>query len=371
MPASRRIERLWAALGLTPGDLSRLRPAGATIARRRTVIAALLASPDFRCSTVARVAEVVAAGEQLENQAGNAADGVDPEEAHSAVTTAGALGVRARPGYTASTSRKNETLGNAMAELARSGGVQSVGRVLDLLELVAGAGGEIGLSELAERSGLPLPSIHRLVRTLVDRGYMRQLPNRRYALGARLIPLGRVAGTMLGSWARPVLTALVDALGESANLAVLDDDAVMYIGQVSSRHSVRMFTEVGRRVYAHCSGVGKALLSQLPTDAVRELLARTGMPSQTPNTITDPDELIAELAQIRRHGYALDEGEQEVGVRCVAVPVLGALTPLAISVSGPAPRMTEELVAGAVPLLNRAAQRLSAEILLPGGVASV
>src|SRR6478672_8977941 len=169
--------------------------------------------------------------------------------------------------------------GGLMAEQAKNGGVQSVGRVLDLLEIVGDAGGEIGLSELAARSGLPLPSIHRLVRTLVERGYMRQLSNRRYALGARLVPLGQVAGTMLGAWAQPVLTELVDALGESANLAVLDHDAVMYIGQVPSRHTMRMFTEPGRRVPAHCTGVGKALLSQLSDEAVRELLARTGMPA--------------------------------------------------------------------------------------------
>jgi IclR family transcriptional regulator, acetate operon repressor len=249
-----------------------------------------------------------------------------------------------------------------MTEPAKSGGVQSVGRVLDLLEIVGDAGGEIGLSELAARSGLPLPSIHRLVRTLVQRGYMRQLPNRRYALGARLVPLGQVAGTMLGAWALPVLTGLVDALGESANLAVLDHDAVMYIGQVPSRHAMRMFTEPGRRVAAHCTGVGKALLSQLPDTAVRELLSRTGMPAQTPHTITDPDVLIAELGRIRHDGYAMDEGEQEIGVRCVAVPVLGALGTLGVSVSGPAPRMTPEVVDRAIPLLREAGERLSSEI---------
>ncbi len=249
-----------------------------------------------------------------------------------------------------------------MVERARNGSVQSVGRVLDLLEIVGDSGGEIGLSELATRSGLPLPSIHRLVRTLVQRGYMRQLPNRRYALGARLVPLGQVAGTMLGAWAQPVLTGLVDALGESANLAVLDHDAVMYIGQVPSRHTMRMFTEPGRRVPAHCTGVGKALLSQLPDDAVRELLARTGMAAQTPSTITDPDVLLAELARIRAEGYAVDEGEQEVGVRCVAVPVQGALGTLGISVSGPAPRMTADVIERAVPLLHQAGDRLSSEI---------
>ncbi len=245
----------------------------------------------------------------------------------------------------------------------RTAGVQSVGRVLDLLEIVGDAGGEIGLSELAARSRLPLPSIHRLVRTLVGRGYMRQLPNRRYTLGARLIPLGEVASAMLGTWARPVLQSLVDELGESANVAVLDGDMVMYIGQVPSKHSMRMFTEVGRRVYPHCTGVGKALLSQLDDDAVRALLDRTGMPGQTPRSITDPDALLVELAGIRREGHAVDEGEQEVGVRCVAVPVPGQRSGVAVSVSGPAPRMTPELVERAIPLLRLASAEVASQLV--------
>ena len=258
-----------------------------------------------------------------------------------------------------------------MAQAGRSGGVQSVGRVLDLLEIVGEAGGEIGLSELAARSGLPLPSIHRLVRTLVDRGYMRQMPNRRYALGARLIPLGEVAATMLGRWARPVLAGLVDELGETANMSALDGDMVMYIGQVPSRHAMRMFTEVGRRVSRLHPGAGKALLSQLPDEHVRALLARTGMPAQTPHTLTQPDDLLAQLARIRRDGYALDEGEQEIGVRCVAVPVAARSERGPLSVSGPAPRMTSELVERAVPLLRAASERLSATSTAPVGLGRV
>jgi IclR family acetate operon transcriptional repressor len=86
------------------------------------------------------------------------------------------------------------------------------------------------------------------------------------------------------------------------------------------------------------------------------------MPAQTPNTITDPDVLLAELVRIRRDGHAMDEGEQEIGVRCVAVPVQGALGTLGISVSGPAPRMTPELIDRAIPLLCEAGERLSSEI---------
>ena len=246
-----------------------------------------------------------------------------------------------------------------MAEPAQSTGVQSVTRALDLLEVVAAAGGRMAISEIATTAGLPLPTIHRLVRTLVDRGYMRQLPDRRYALGSRLIPLGEAAGAMLGTWARPVLERIVDELGESANLAVLDGDMVMYVGQVPSRHSMRMFTEVGRRVYPHCTGVGKAVLTHLPDEQIRALLSRTGMPAQTPHTITDPDRFVEAVQEVRRDGYAIDEGEQEVGVRCVAVPVPGDAR-MALSVSGPAGRMGPALVDRAVPLLVESGRVLSA-----------
>lgn len=249
-----------------------------------------------------------------------------------------------------------------MGDVAPSGGVQSVSRVLDVLEAVAAAGGALSISEVAAACGLPVPTIHRLTRTLVDRGYMRQLPNRRYVLGARLVPLGEAAGAMLGTWGRPLLESLVAELGESANIAILDRDRVTYIEQVASHHSMRIFTEVGRRVYPHSTGVGKAVLSLLPDDQVRALLLRTGMPAQTAQTITDPDVLIEALHEIRRRGHAIDEGEQEEGVRCVAVPVHVAAMSMAVSVSGPAARMTPDLVARAVPLLTEASRELAVEL---------
>ncbi|WP_367136344.1 IclR family transcriptional regulator [Saccharothrix sp. HUAS TT1] len=230
-----------------------------------------------------------------------------------------------------------------------TGGVQSLRRAFDLLERLADAGGEASLSELAATSGLPLPTIHRLIRTLVALGYVRQNTNRRYALGSRLIRLGEGASRQFGTWARPFLAQLVDQVEETANLAVLDGDEVVYVAQVPSRHSMRMFTEVGRRVLPHGTGVGKAMLAQLPRDEVRALLARTGLPAYTPNTITDPDELLAALDRIAAQGYALDESEQELGVRCIAVPLRGAPTPAAISVSGPDSRLTKDSAARILP----------------------
>jgi IclR family acetate operon transcriptional repressor len=246
-----------------------------------------------------------------------------------------------------------------VAKTPGSGGVTSVERAVDVLELMANAQREVGLTELAALSGLPMPTVHRLVRTLVGRGYLRQLPSRRYALGAPLIRLGERARRSMAPWARPQLAALVESIGETANMAILDGDMVVYVAQVPSQHSMRMFTEVGRRVPAHCSGVGKAVLSQLAEAEVRELVTRAGMPARTPHTITDPDVLAAELRLVRARGWAEDDGEAELGVRCFAVAVPRTPVVTAISVSGPQGRVTPEAAARIVPLLQRAAEELS------------
>ncbi|MER6911931.1 IclR family transcriptional regulator [Streptomyces sp. NPDC000594] len=248
------------------------------------------------------------------------------------------------------------------AKSASSGGVQSLERAFDLLERMADAGGEVGLSELSGSSGLPLPTIHRLMRTLVSCGYVRQQPNRRYALGPRLIRLGESASRLLGTWARPHLSRLVDATGETANMALLDGDEVVYVAQVPSRHSMRMFTEVGRRVLPHSTGVGKALLAGATPDEVRALLARTGMPAATDRTITSPEVFLRALEEVRRQGYAMDDNEQEIGVRCLAVPVPDSPTAAAVSISGPAGRVTEAATSDIVPALQEAARALSAEL---------
>ena len=249
-----------------------------------------------------------------------------------------------------------------MAERTTGSGVQSVERVFELLELLTDAGGSAALSELAATADLPLPTIHRLLRTLVGLGYVRQLPNRRYALGPRLIRLGEGATAQLGALAMPVLRRLVDELGETANMAVLDSDQVLYIAQAPSRHSMRTFTEVGRRAHSHATGVGKAILAQLPDERVRGIISRTGLPAATQASITGIDELLADLELIRGRGWSVDEQEQELGVRCFAAAVPGAPSPTAISVSGPVSRVDEAFGRRAVPLLQAAAQEIADDL---------
>jgi IclR family acetate operon transcriptional repressor len=204
---------------------------------------------------------------------------------------------------------------------------------------MAGAGGEMGISELAEASGLPHPTIHRLLRTLVDLDYVRQRPSRRYELGLRLVSLGEKARDILAVWARPSLARLVEETGETANLSLLEGDELVYVAQVPSQNQMRMWIEVGLRVLPHSTGAGKALLAQLRTAEARAIIERTGLPVRTQHTIADLDAFMAELEVVRQRGYAVDDEEHELGVRCIAVALAIGPAYVALSVSGPASRL--------------------------------
>ena len=246
--------------------------------------------------------------------------------------------------------------------MKEAGSVQSVERTFTLLEALASSERPLGVSQLAAESHLSLGTIHRLLRTLVDLGYVRQEPSRTYSLGPGLIRLGERAASGLAAWSRPLLEGLARELGESVNLATLEGDRVVYVAHVPGPGSMRMFTEVGSRVASHSTGVGKAMLAQLPPQEVRALIARTGLDAATKHTITDVERLAGALKQISAQGYALDEEEQELGVRCVAVAVPGAVPPLAVSTSGPTARMTEQLLARAIPLLQQVAGAIADEM---------
>ncbi|MGH3347735.1 MAG: IclR family transcriptional regulator [Nocardioides sp.] len=240
----------------------------------------------------------------------------------------------------------------------------SIGRAFEIVEVLA-EHAPMSLSALARQAGLPLSTVHRLVGTLVSLGYVRADAEKRYALAPRMIHLGERSGRMVSHWAIPYLARLVDELGETANLAQLDGDRVVYVAQVPSRHSMRMFTEVGRRVHPHCTAVGKALLARLPEASVDALVGRAGLPAHTSHTITSVARLQDELRSIRDAGYAVDDEEQELGVRCVAVALDDGTLPLALSVSGPVPRMTSDLVDRAVPALQAIAAEFAADLAAP------
>lgn len=243
---------------------------------------------------------------------------------------------------------------------APDGSVQSVARAFALLEALAAANGELPLAELAAATGLAQPTAHRLLKTMQGLGYARQSDARSYGLGPGLIALGNRAAPQLAARAQPLLNELEDLSQETANLVILDGSMAVYVAQQPSRHQMRMFTEVGRRVLPHSAGAGKAMLATLSEARVREIVELTGLPRFTDTTITSTRALLAELRETRRRGYALDEGEREVGVRCIAVAVPGSTPPAAVSVSGPAARITDDTTARVVEALQGAAARLAA-----------
>lgn len=246
---------------------------------------------------------------------------------------------------------------------ARSGGVQSVERSLDILEALGGTDRGMGITEIGRAVDLPYATIHRLVATLAGRGYVRQDPEtRKYVLGSRLVALGSVAGHTLSGLARPFLRQVVEMTGETANLAVLEDGYVVYVAQAASTKMVRMFTEVGNRVLPHRTAVGKVLLARLPRAEAIRILQRNGLPSATARSITDLDRLVTELEATERRGYGLDIEEQEEGVCCIAVPVAGVRTGLvaALSVSGPSSRISHETHQAVAERLQSVAQLMGA-----------
>lgn len=255
---------------------------------------------------------------------------------------------------------------SAPGSTQRRGSVQSVERALDLLEAL-GQGTPMGVSELVRATGLPLGTVHRLLATLGERSYVRQDGERKYAVGPAALHLADAGEQSLASAGRPFTARLTAITGETCNLAVQQGSEMVYISQSPSPHSLRIFAEVGRRVPMHSTAVGKAVLASLPWTEAERLLRMAGLTQATPHTITSLGRLREELERVRRMGYAIDEQERELGVRCVAAAVPGAGTlHAALSVSGPAERFPLPAVRQAAPALREAAAELAAELRRSG-----
>jgi IclR family acetate operon transcriptional repressor len=242
--------------------------------------------------------------------------------------------------------------------------VQSLDRALDLLEALARAD-ELGVSEVAAQTGLVPSTAHRLLSTLVARGYAAQNPaTGRYLMGYKLLELSsglqdRLA--RLRATARPHLEAIQRETGETTNLVVLEGRNVVYVDTVAGSQSVRLFTEVGRAIPAHTSGSGKALLAWRAPADVAALFDGVALAPVTSRTLTSVEALEEDFARIRRRGYATDNEEHELGVACVATPVLDhtGQAVAAISVSGPTPRILHADTADMAGLLREHAEEVS------------
>ena len=252
----------------------------------------------------------------------------------------------------------------------RDGGVQCVDRALLIIETLAEDDEGYRLSDLAVRTGLSTSTVHRLLTTLEKRRFVQfDRYESKWHVGAQCFAVGATFTRRrnFAAQAMPYLRKLRDLTRETANLAVVDDESIIVLTRIESREIMRSLTKVGGRVAMVASGVGKAVLATYSDEDVNAIICRQGMPRLTEKSIVRPSELFRELEAIRRQGYAVDDEEARMGLRCVAAVVYNHCgEPLAaISVSGMTSRLTDERL----PALGRIVREVAAELTVAlGGV---
>jgi IclR family acetate operon transcriptional repressor len=225
--------------------------------------------------------------------------------------------------------------------------VQSLTRGLQLLQRLGEAEGGVMLTDLAQTVGLPNSTTHRLLTTLEAMGFARQTPDLGlWQVGVEAFRTGNafLRGRDVVEQARPHLYHLMEEAGETANLALLHEDRAVMVYQVECHEMMRMIVHIGGAVPLHASGVGKAMLAAMGDEEVKALLHRHGLTRYTSHTVDSPARLAQDIAASRARGFALDDEEHAVGLRCAAAAILDEEgRPLgAISISGPAARLSRE-----------------------------
>jgi DNA-binding IclR family transcriptional regulator len=221
--------------------------------------------------------------------------------------------------------------------------LQSVSNALTILELL-GEQNEVGIADLARRLGLAKSTVHRLLTTLEAHGFAAQNPaTGKYRLGLKAIAVAGRALDLIDfrPLVRPILLNLRDETGETAHLVIRYGDKALFIDKVESQSTIRMTSHLGWQAPLYCTATGKVLLAYLPAEERANLLSQLVFKGYTPNTITDPARLAAELEAIRTRGFSCDNEEIELGLYCIAAPVFGRQGEIvaALSISGPVTRI--------------------------------
>jgi DNA-binding IclR family transcriptional regulator len=245
--------------------------------------------------------------------------------------------------------------------------VRALSRGLQILEILACHSQGLPLSTIAREAGLAKSSTHRLLRTLVLNGYVRQdsCHADNYFPSLKLLTLSSTLAqdTDLTAVARPHLEFLTQTTGETVHLVLLDRDCAVYVAKVDSPNPIRMYSQIGNRAPLHCTGVGKAILAFLPVER-RDAVLGGHLQHYTNNTLTDPAELRTQLDQIRLQGYAIDTGEHEEHVWCIAVPLFARTGQAvgAVSIAAVSYRVDLTTLESWQPLLSERAGQLNAEL---------
>jgi DNA-binding IclR family transcriptional regulator len=249
--------------------------------------------------------------------------------------------------------------------------IRSVDRALDIIACIAGRNGALTVDQITEATGLPKSTVFRVLATLTARRFVDRDPqSQTYRLGMLALVIGaRALGDLdLRRVARRYIEALMGESGETVHLAILDQASALCIDKIDSNRSVRMSSFVGFRDPLHCSGVGKALLAFQDDATLAGLIEGMTLDARTPHTITDRAALEAQVAVIRRQGYATDVEEIEEGLCCIAAPIRdhsGAAI-AGVSISGPTTRVNADSLTALIPLVTACADAISRELGFQG-----
>ncbi|MGE0210738.1 MAG: IclR family transcriptional regulator C-terminal domain-containing protein [Parvibaculaceae bacterium] len=269
-----------------------------------------------------------------------------------------------QPGLSAARNDARESLRVPSKEALRaSGQVQSLSRALKLLNALSVHSQGLSLSEVAHQVGLPNSTAHRLLTTLQNERYVRFDPERSvWLIGVQAFRVGAafVRSRDLVTIARPYMRRLMEQSGETVNLAIADRGEIIYLAQVETQKMMRAIAGPGGRAPMHCSGVGKALLAFNAPENVDKVLERIELSRETPHTLTTAPALKAELQRIQSRGFAVDNEENAIGLRCVAAVIFDEHSSglAALSVSGPTARIADSRI----PSLGAAVAGVAAEI---------
>jgi IclR family acetate operon transcriptional repressor len=265
-------------------------------------------------------------------------------------------------------SRKIARIGKPVAAKGeRSDQVQSLVRALSIINHLAAADEGLTLSDLGQQAGLSPSTAHRLLTTLEQERYVHFDAERRlWSVGVQAFVAGNAflkTRSLVGA-ARPQMRALMEESGETVNLAVEDQSEAIYLAQVECRQMMRAFARPGARVPLHCSSVGKALLSAMPDAELSRVLHRTGLPRVTIKTKNSVASLRGDLQAARGRGYAIDDEEHAVGLRCIASAVFDEAGEAiaAISLSGPMARIADERIPVLGAMVRQRADLITAQV---------
>ena len=243
----------------------------------------------------------------------------------------------------------------------------AVERALGILEAVAKGADGLTNSEISRELGIPKSTASYILHCLQRCGYLRrETEGGKYRMGLKVLDLshGVLKGLDLRELARPVLNALVQRVHLTAHLAILENGEAVYIERTEAPGFIKMNTWVGRRMYVHSTSIGKVLVAWRPKEDVEKILGEHGMKKRTPKTITVAGKYIQELERVRTEGYGLDDEENSVGVRCIAVPVFNAMGQVeaAVSVSGTVAMVNAETLPKITDAVKDAARKISAQL---------